>query len=77
MRRNVSHNGARAEGGSTRMKQIPSTCPYCGVGCGIVLNVDDADRIRWVDDVPSNPSSDGMLCVKGRFGTTFVNHPIA
>lgn len=57
------------------MKQVASTCPYCGVGCGIVLNVDDADRIRWVDDVPSNPSSDGMLCVKGRFGTTFVNHP--
>ena len=54
--------------------QISSTCPYCGVGCGIVLNVDDG-RIRWVDDQPGNFSSDGMLCVKGRFGTTFVNHP--
>ncbi len=51
-----------------------TTCPYCGVGCGIVLNIDQSDRIRWVDDQPGNLSSDGMLCVKGRFGTTFVNH---
>ena len=56
------------------MRQVPSTCPYCGVGCGIVLNIDEAEQIRWVDDEPGNPSSDGMLCVKGRFGTTFVNH---
>ena len=55
-------------------RRTESTCPYCGVGCGIVLNVDKSDRIRWVDDQPGNPSSDGMLCVKGRFGTTFVNH---
>ena len=56
-------------------RQVRSTCPYCGVGCGIVLNIDEADRIRWVDDDPANRSSQGMLCVKGRFGTTFVNHP--
>lgn len=56
-------------------RKVSSTCPYCGVGCGIILNVDDNDRIRWVDDDPANPSSAGMLCVKGRFGTTFVNHP--
>jgi formate dehydrogenase alpha subunit len=56
-------------------RTIPSTCPYCGVGCGILLTVDDRDRIRWVDDDPENLSSTGMLCVKGRFGTTFVNHP--
>ncbi len=56
-------------------RAVSSTCPYCGVGCGIVLNVDENDRIRWVDDDPANLSSTGMLCVKGRFGTTFVNHP--
>lgn len=57
------------------MKRVMSTCPYCGVGCGIAVNVNDQGRIAWVDDVPENPSSDGMLCVKGRFGTTFVQHP--
>jgi formate dehydrogenase alpha subunit len=56
------------------MRKVSSTCPYCGVGCGVVLNIDAADRIAWVDDDPSNLSSDGMLCVKGRFGTTFPTH---
>jgi formate dehydrogenase alpha subunit len=56
------------------MNRVHSTCPYCGVGCGVYLNVEDA-RIAWVDDDPANLSSDGMLCVKGRFGTTYVTHP--
>lgn len=51
-----------------------STCPFCGVGCGIVLHT-SGSRIEWVDDDPGNPSSQGMLCVKGRFGTSFVHHP--
>ncbi len=57
------------------MRKVASTCPYCGVGCGIVLNVDERDRIAWVDDDPANASSQGMLCVKGRFGTTYATHP--
>jgi formate dehydrogenase alpha subunit len=56
-------------------REVRSTCPYCGVGCGIVMSIDANDRIAWVDDDPENPSSVGMLCVKGRFGTTFVQHP--
>ncbi|MCX7616851.1 formate dehydrogenase subunit alpha [Tepidiforma sp.] len=51
-----------------------TTCPFCGVGCGIVVHTREG-RIRWVDDDPANLSSRGMLCVKGRFGTTFVQHP--
>lgn len=53
---------------------VHSTCPYCGVGCGIAISVAN-DRIAFVDDEPENPSSVGMLCVKGRFGTRFVSHP--
>ncbi|GIW12815.1 MAG: formate dehydrogenase subunit alpha [Tepidiforma sp.] len=55
-------------------KKVRSTCPFCGVGCGIVLHTRD-NRITWVDDDPANPSSRGMLCVKGRFGVPFVEHP--
>ncbi len=57
------------------MRRVASTCPYCGVGCGVFLNISDGDRIAWVDDDPENLSSMGMLSVKGRFGTTYVNHP--
>ena len=55
-------------------KSVTTTCPYCGVGCGIKAQVDDTDRIIEMLDDPDNQSSLGMLCVKGRFGYTFVHH---
>jgi formate dehydrogenase alpha subunit len=56
------------------VKQIDTTCPYCGVGCGIKLDIAANDLIVRSDDSPVNESSQGMLCVKGRFGFEFVNH---
>ena len=68
--------------GAIRSKQpaapartVSTVCPYCGVGCGILLSADDAGRITHVDDDPANRSSLGLLCVKGRFGVSFVDHP--
>ena len=70
--------------GALRPKEIPvpiarrveTTCPYCGVGCGVELAVrTDARLAVMADDVPANRSSEGMLCVKGRFGTGFVHAP--
>ncbi|HEU0166231.1 MAG TPA: formate dehydrogenase subunit alpha [Chloroflexota bacterium] len=57
------------------VKRVETTCPYCGVGCGIKADVTPDNRIMRVDDQPINDSSQGMLCVKGRFGFEFVNHP--
>jgi formate dehydrogenase alpha subunit len=68
--------------GALRPKEVPArivrsvetTCPYCGVGCGIEARVTDTGRLAvMADDVPANGSSRGMLCVKGRFGTGFVH----
>ena len=56
------------------VKSVTTTCPYCGVGCGIKAQVNENDRIIEVLDDPDNESSVGMLCVKGRFGYTFVHH---
>ena len=56
------------------VKSVTTTCPYCGVGCGIKAQIDDTDRIIQMLDDPDNRSSVGMLCVKGRFGYTFVHH---
>jgi formate dehydrogenase alpha subunit len=56
------------------VKRVDTTCPYCGVGCGIKLDVAANEQIVRSDDQPSNQSSQGMLCVKGRFGFEFVNH---
>ena len=56
------------------IRTVTTTCPYCGVGCGIKAKVDAKDQIIEIEDDPDNLSSVGMLCVKGRFGFSFVNH---
>lgn len=59
---------------ATVVRTVETTCPYCGVGCGIVSAVRADGRLAvMADDVPANRSSEGMLCVKGRFGTGFVH----
>jgi len=60
------------------VREVETTCPYCGVGCGITLRVGGVGHERlaaMADDVPANRSSLGMLCVKGRFATGFVHAP--
>ena len=57
-----------------RTETVTTTCPYCGVGCGIKAKVSSDDKIIEMLDDPENASSLGMLCVKGRFGYTFVHH---
>ena len=58
------------------VRRVETTCPYCGVGCGITLRVRADERLSiMADDVPANSSSRGTLCVKGRFATGFVHSP--
>ena len=44
------------------------------MGCGINVDVASDGLMTRSDDAPENASSQGMLCVKGRFGFEFVNH---
>jgi formate dehydrogenase alpha subunit len=48
-----------------------TTCPYCGVGCQIDLNVNKNKIVRVTSEVGCIPN-DGNLCVKGRFAMDFV-----
>jgi len=55
--------------------QVITTCPYCGVGCQIELQIKDG---KIIEGIPSreNDVNRGQACVKGRFGITeFVHHP--
>ncbi|MEC5384909.1 sulfite reductase subunit alpha [Uliginosibacterium sp. H3] len=45
-------------------RQIKSVCPYCGVGCGIVMEVADKRVIKVVGD-KTHPTNFGRLCTKG------------
>ncbi len=53
---------------------VPTTCPYCGVGCQIDLRV-RGGAIYRVDGRRDNAVNRGNLCVKGRFGYDFVHAP--
>lgn len=44
--------------------QIRSTCPYCGVGCGVLLSPDGAGGLTVQGD-PAHPANRGRLCSKG------------
>lgn len=55
------------------MQHITTTCPYCGVGCALSLNVEDG-RIVSVSPGPEPSVNQGALCSKGRFGFDFVHH---
>lgn len=50
-----------------------TTCPYCGVGCSLSLNVED-ERIVGVLPGPEPSVNKGALCSKGRYGFDFVHH---
>lgn len=46
------------------MQETKSTCPYCGVGCGVVIEHDGA-QITGVRGDPDHPANFGRLCTKG------------
>ena len=44
--------------------KLQTTCCYCGVGCGIVINKDKLGRLQ-VEGDKDHPVNKGMLCSKG------------
>ncbi|MBS0346440.1 MAG: molybdopterin-dependent oxidoreductase [Proteobacteria bacterium] len=46
------------------MAETKSTCCYCGVGCGVVIE-HEAGRITGVRGDPDHPANFGRLCTKG------------
>ncbi|MGY2364177.1 molybdopterin-dependent oxidoreductase [Pseudomonas azotoformans] len=45
-------------------QSIRSVCPYCGVGCGIVMQVQDNKVVKVIGD-KAHPTNFGRLCTKG------------
>lgn len=44
--------------------ETKTTCPYCGVGCGVIAAVDDEGKVSVRGD-PDHPANYGRLCSKG------------
>ena len=45
-------------------RETRTTCPYCGVGCGVIVE-SDGGRITGVRGDPRHPANFGRLCTKG------------
>ncbi|MER6830121.1 molybdopterin-dependent oxidoreductase [Streptosporangium sp. NPDC000563] len=46
-------------------EKVKTVCSYCGVGCGIVLEVDGRRRVVKASGDKSHPANAGRLCTKG------------
>ncbi len=51
-----------------------SVCPYCGVGCGLLLQVKD-NRVVKVSGDKTHPANAGRLCTKGMTSAEVLSAP--
>jgi formate dehydrogenase alpha subunit len=63
----------RTYGGTTKAT-TETTCPFCGCGCSICLEVKDNQVVRVIPG-KEDPVNHGALCVRGSYGCDFVNSP--
>jgi len=55
-------------------ENVLTTCPYCGTGCALHLEVMD-NNLVGVLPAKNHVVSQGSLCIKGWNVHAFVNHP--
>lgn len=56
-------------------KETSTICPYCSVGCGILVHTKDGKVINTEGD-PDHPISEGTLCAKGASLFQMANNPM-
>lgn len=52
---------------------VPTVCPYCGTGCGMLL-VERDGKLIGTEPWPRHPVSEGKLCIRGWNAHQFVHH---
>jgi predicted molibdopterin-dependent oxidoreductase YjgC len=55
------------------VKEVETICTYCGCGCNLTLHVSRDEVVRVTSK--QDTINEGWLCVKGRFGYSFINSP--
>ncbi len=63
----------RTYGGTTK-SMTETTCPFCGCGCSICLEIKDNQVVRVIPGKEDSVNH-GALCVRGSYGCDFVNSP--
>jgi formate dehydrogenase major subunit len=59
----------------TADRVVQSVCPYCAVGCGQKVFVQD-EKVVQIEGDPDSPISRGRLCPKGAASENLVNSPL-
>jgi formate dehydrogenase major subunit len=54
---------------------VRSVCPYCAVGCGQLVYVEDG-KVSQIEGDPDSPISRGRLCPKGAASKGYVTSPL-
>src|SRR4051794_14096641 len=55
--------------------EIKSICPYCAVGCGQVVYVQEGE-VTQIEGDPASPISRGRLCPKGSASRNMLTSPL-
>lgn len=71
----ISFKDERFKSRPWETQKVKTTCTYCGVGCQLDLNIHHGKIVKVTANKESKEPSGGCLCVKGRFGLDFVDHP--
>jgi formate dehydrogenase major subunit len=56
-------------------KQTTTVCPYCSVGCGIIVHTKDG-KVVYTEGDPDHPINEGTLCPKGASISQLVNNDL-
>jgi formate dehydrogenase major subunit len=59
----------------SELKRVDSVCPYCGVGCALTYHVDERANSIVFAEGRESPGNRARLCVKGRYGWDYAQHP--
>jgi formate dehydrogenase alpha subunit len=72
----VCPTGALTERGAvgvgTTSRTVSTTCPFCGCGCSVTLEISDGAIVRSRPG-DGSPVNRGTLCVRGAYGYDFVH----
>ncbi len=60
----AARSGASGAPVTPGVRETRSTCPYCGVGCGVIIE-STGTQITGVRGDPAHPANFGRLCTKG------------
>jgi len=74
----INLDPAKAYAQGLRIKDAAVTktiCPYCAVGCGIIVQTKDGKVVNTEGD-PDHPINEGTLCSKGASLFQIINNPL-